>query len=198
MTANLPEPPPITSQVSIATRLRNLLIVLVAVVLSATVFFGLRTQTNSVSLTTIAEDAVPLEVALGNGKPTLMEFYANWCTSCQAMAKDVSDLKQQYGNRVNFVMLNVDNTKWLPEILHYRVDGIPHFVYLNQRGETLASAIGEQPRAVLEENLVALTNGEILPYAKASGRTSEFSTTITNTPSKATTDPRSHSNQVVN
>ncbi len=180
-----------------ATRFRNLLIVLVAVVLSVTVFFGLRTQTSSVSLTVMAKEAMPLEMALSNGKPTLMEFYANWCTSCQAMAKDVSELKQQYSDRVNFVMLNVDNTKWLPEILHYRVDGIPHFVYLNQQGEPLASAIGEQPRSILEDNLVALAEGELLPYAKTSGRTSEFSTSTTTTPNQATTNPRSHSSQVV-
>jgi hypothetical protein len=45
------------------------------------------------------------------------------------MAPDVGVLKKQYGESVNFVMLNIDNTKWLPEILNYRVDGIPHFVF---------------------------------------------------------------------
>lgn len=178
-----------------ATRLRNFFIVLVAAVLTVSLFLGLRTETGSATLSTIAEDSVPLEVALSNGNPTLMEFYANWCTSCQAMAPDIESLKQQYGDRVNFVMLNVDNTKWLPEILSYRVDGIPHFVFLGRDGQPVAQSIGEQPRSVMEENLIALTSGVPLPHAATTGQTSAFSAPVS---SQGATDPRSHGSQVVN
>ncbi len=184
-----------TDQPSLATRIRNLLIVLVAVVLSVSVFLGTRAESGSATLTTIAEDSVPLEVALSNGKPTLMEFYANWCTSCQAMAADMAELKRQYGDRVNFVMLNVDNTKWLPEILSYRVDGIPHFVFLGKDGQAMAQTIGEVPRSIMQSNLVALADGEAIPYAQATGQTSAFSAPVNST---AKTDPRSHGSQVVN
>ncbi|UWU46973.1 Thiol-disulfide isomerase or thioredoxin [Limnospira platensis C1] len=122
---------------SFTTRLRNFLIALVAIVLSVLVFWGFRTNATSISLTELATESTPLEVALSNGKPTLMEFYANWCTTCQAMAEDMADLRDSYGDRINFVMLNVDNTKWLPEILKYRVDGIPHFVFLNDQAEVM-------------------------------------------------------------
>ncbi|MGA7935392.1 MAG: thioredoxin family protein [Kovacikia sp.] len=181
-------------QSSLVNKLRNFLIVMVAVVLSAALFLGLNTETGSARLTTIAEDSVPLEVALGSGKPTLMEFYANWCTSCQAMAPDMESLKQQYSDKVNFVMLNVDNTKWLPEILSYRVDGIPHFVFLNQDGQSIAQTIGEQPRSIIEANLVALTSGDALPYAQSTGQTSAFSPPSA---TKGVADPRSHGSQVV-
>ncbi|MEO1467086.1 MAG: thiol:disulfide interchange protein, partial [Cyanobacteria bacterium J06633_1] len=59
-------------------------------------------------------------------------------------AGDLAQLKESYGDRVNFVMLNVDNTKWLPEMLRYRVDGIPHFLFMDVQGEAIAEAIGEQ------------------------------------------------------
>lgn len=185
---------PETNQTAIATKVRNLLIVLVAVVLSVAVFFGTRTESGSARLTAIAEDSMPLEVALSNGNPTLMEFYANWCTSCQAMAPDMATLKQQYGDQVNFVMLNVDNTKWLPEVLSYRVDGIPHFVFLDKSGQAVAQAIGEQPRSIMEANLVALKSEETPPYAQAAGQTSAFSPPSA---TKGATDPRSHGSQVV-
>lgn len=182
------------SKSAFATRLRNFVIVLVAVLLSAAVFLGLQTGTNTASLAAMAESSMPLEEALSNGKPTLMEFYADWCTSCQAMAQDMDELKTEYGDRVNFVMLNVDNTKWLPEMLHYRVDGIPHFVFLDRTGETLASTIGEQPRTIMAANLEALMTEHSLPYAQAKGRISGLDAT---TPSSRPDDPRSHGSQVV-
>lgn len=173
---------------SVGTQVRNLLIVLVAIALSVAVFLGLRTQTYTVSLNTLAEASTPLETALSNGKPTLMEFYANWCTTCQAMAQDISQLEAKYTDQVNFVMLNVDNSKWLPEVLHYRVDGIPHFVFLGADGEEIASAIGQQPQTVMEDNLLALAANQPLPYLEASGRTSAFES-----PAKANSDnPRGH------
>jgi thiol-disulfide isomerase/thioredoxin len=197
MAANSPNPTGTSpEQASVGTRVRNLLIVLVAIALSVTVFLGLQTQTRSVSLPHLAENSIPLEVALTNGKPTLMEFYADWCTSCQAMAEDINELEQQYGSNVNFVMLNVDNTKWLPEILHYRVDGIPRFIFLGQDGEAIASTIGEQPRAIMTANLEALVTGESLPYAQATGQVSAFAAPVGSKGGSA--DPRSHGSQVVN
>ncbi|AFZ48554.1 Thioredoxin domain-containing protein [Cyanobacterium stanieri PCC 7202] len=155
-------------------RLRNLVIALVAIALSVTLVLGLQTSANSESLEAQAQNAIPLEVAVSNGKPTLMEFYANWCTSCQAMAGDMATLKQEYGNDVNFVMLNVDNTKWLPEVLRYQVDGIPHFVFLGQDGSAIASTIGEQPLSIFEKNLTALIDNNPLPYANSQGITSQL------------------------
>jgi thiol-disulfide isomerase/thioredoxin len=178
------------------TQLRNFLIALAAIALTIMFTLGLRTQTTGVSLSAMAKEAVPLETALSSGKPTLMEFYADWCTSCQAMAPELKNLKEQFRDRVNFVMLNVDNEKWLPEILSYRVDGIPHFVYIGADGKTVGQAIGEQPHQVLESNLVALTEGTALPYARISGQTSEFSAPVSATEKAA--DPRGHSSQVVN
>ena len=169
--------------------LRNILVAIAAIALSVALFIGLQTETNGSSLEAQVKQATRLDVALANGKPTLTEFYADWCTSCQAMAADLASIKQSYGDRVNFVMLNVDNTKWLPEILRYRVDGIPHFVFMNQEGKAIAEAIGEQPRSILEADLDALIANNSLPYASNKGQVSQFEA-----PSQVTdkTDPRSH------
>jgi thiol-disulfide isomerase/thioredoxin len=185
--ATTPQAPP-----SLAQRFRNFLIVSIGMVLATLVVLGVRTQTPAASLETLAVASTPLETALVNGKPSLVEFYANWCTSCQAMAGDMAALNTVYGNQVNFVMLNVDNTKWLPEMLHYRVDGIPHFVYLDEDGSTIAMAIGEQPKTVIAENLDALILGEALPYQQATGRTSDLEAPGLPTRSD---DPRSHGAQ---
>lgn len=183
MTATTPDP-----------KLRNLLIAVTAVILSVAIFLGFQTTATSTSLSAQAESATPIEVALANGKPTLTEFYANWCTSCQAMAPEIAEIKKDYGDYVNFVMLNVDNTKWLPEILRYRVDGIPHFVFLNRNGEPIAQTIGEQPRSIFVANLDALLADSPLPFATATGQTSEFTAPVSSSPSQ--TDPRAHGSQV--
>ncbi|MEG3848782.1 thioredoxin family protein [Microcoleus sp. herbarium19] len=188
-------PEPKNLEAKSAARIRNLLIVLAAIALSVSIFFGVRTQTPSSSLTEMAKAATPLETALANGKPTLMEFYANWCGSCQAMAKDLSEIKQKYAEPLNFVMLNVDNDKWLPEITKYRVDGIPHFVYLNNKGSSVAETIGEMPRSIMEANLEALIAGKDLPHAQAAGQVSNFTPPVK--PVKnSSSDPRAHGSQV--
>lgn len=188
------------SGTDMSTKIRNLLVVTVAVVLSVLVVLGVRTKTPAASLETLAAEATPLEVALTNGKPSLMEFYANWCTSCQAMAGDMADLRGTYGDSINFVMLNVDNNKWLPEMLHYRVDGIPHFVYLNATGETVTAAIGEQPKAIIASNLDALASGETLPYKSATGQISELDAPVSveAVTSDRSDNPRSHGAQAAN
>ncbi|MGF1541907.1 MAG: thioredoxin family protein [Pleurocapsa sp.] len=171
--------------------LRNIVIAIVAIVLSVALFLGLQTEASSSSLEAQVKQSTPLDVALNNHQPTLTEFYADWCTSCQAMAADLATIKQNYGDRVNFVMLNVDNTKWLPEILRYRVDGIPHFVFMNSQGDTVAEAIGEQPRSILEADLEALIADNPIPYAYGRGSVSQFQPPVN---VDQNTDPRSHGN----
>ena len=180
---------------SLSQRLRNFVVVAVAIGLTIAVVLGLQTRTPTASLTAMAESSTPLLEATSNGRPTMIEFYANWCTSCQAMAGELQQLKQTYGQDINFVMLNVDNNKWLPEMLHYNVDGIPHFAFLDRTGNDVGSSVGEVPKTVLAANLQALAQDEILPVAQATGETSR----LDNGPAAAgsQTDPRSHGAQVV-
>lgn len=175
---------------SVNNSVRNIVIAIAAVVLSVALFLGLQTETSSTSLESQVKRATGLEVALTNNKPTLTEFYADWCTSCQAMAGDLAQIKTDYGDRVNFVMLNVDNTKWLPEMLRYRVDGIPHFLFMDNQGEAIAEAIGEQPRRILEADLDALIANNPIPYANKRGQISQVEAKVRVTDD--TTDTRSH------
>jgi|ERR687885_1712106 thiol-disulfide isomerase/thioredoxin len=198
MTTKAPDSVPTSSQTAettISQRIRNVLITLVAFALGIALFLATNSPTMATSLDAQAEASTPLEVALSNGKPTLMEFYANWCTSCQTMAKDLGELKEKYAETVNFVMLNVDNSKWLPELDQYRVDGIPHFVFLGQDGKAIAQTIGEQPRSVMEANLDALVAALPLPYTQGSGKVSVFDSPVSAT-NTSPDDPRSHGTQV--
>ncbi|NEQ35529.1 MAG: thioredoxin fold domain-containing protein [Okeania sp. SIO3I5] len=180
---------------SLAVRWRNFIIVSVAIALSVTIFIGLRTETVSVSLNEMAETSTPLDIALTNNKPSIVEFYANWCTTCQAMAPELEEIRQQYAGNANFVMLNVDNSKWLPELVKYRVDGIPHFVFMDREGTEVGQTIGEVPKSVMAANIEALVAGSLLPYNGTVGQGSEFNAPVA--PIKASqADPRVHGSQV--
>lgn len=41
------------------------------------------------------------------GKPVVVDIYASWCPACTNIAPTISQLKQQYAGKVNFVVLDV-------------------------------------------------------------------------------------------
>ncbi|MGQ9836816.1 MAG: thioredoxin family protein [Cyanobacteriota bacterium] len=172
-----------------AKRLRNGLIAVAAVILAAGLFLANQSRSAGTSLEALAQRSVPLEEAQANGKPSLVEFYADWCTTCRSMAPVLASLKEEFAQQVNFVMLNVDNPKWLPELSRYRVNGIPHFLFLDREGELLGSAIGEQPKSVLQANLLALASGAPLQLVNG-GSVSDLNRNSPTLPAQP--DPRSH------
>jgi thiol-disulfide isomerase/thioredoxin len=56
--------------------------------------------------------ATPASKALAKelqGKPVLVDIYADWCGGCQAIKPTLTTLRKQYAGKVNFVVFNVTN-----------------------------------------------------------------------------------------
>ncbi len=90
-----------------------------------------------------------------SSKPVLVDFYADWCGPCKAFAPVLQQLKQEVGDQVRIIKINVDNN---PQIAgQYQVRSIPT-VMIFQEGELRWRAAGAQSLATLRLQLGALSH----------------------------------------
>lgn len=61
-------------------------------------------------------------------------------------------------------MLNVDNSRWLLELVEYWVDGILYFVFLDWEGIEVGQIIGEVLKFIMVVNIEVLVVGSFLLY----------------------------------
>jgi len=112
--------------------------------------FGASSLSGLITLKALAQDSVPYPTAIANGKPTLIEFYADWCTTCQGMSATIQNLEEKYGDRVNLVMLDIDDPQWDKLVRRYRVTGIPQYTFLDESQDTLDTLVGKIPQSIME------------------------------------------------
>jgi thioredoxin 1 len=83
---------------------------------------------------------------LHSERPTLVDFYADWCGPCRAMAPVIDDLASDFQGRANFVKVNVDES---PELAsRYGVQSIPTFIVV-RNGNAAERLVGVQTRQAL-------------------------------------------------
>ena len=114
-------------------------------------------------LAKLAKNSLLPEQALSNGRPTVLEFYADWCEACKEMAPDMVNVKKQNSNKVDVVLLNVDNPRWVDLIDKYNVNGIPQLIFFNDKGEFKGFLLGVRKYNELNEIFFALINNLELP-----------------------------------
>ena len=108
---------------------------------------------STLQLKKLGNSSMDPEIAFTNGKPTYLEFYAEWCEICKEMAPEVAKLKKDFDDKINFVFLNVDNPKWDKFIKEFKVNGIPQINIIDANANLLATLTGLQEENTIEQSL---------------------------------------------
>ena len=60
---------------------------------------------------------------LNSANPVFVDFWAEWCGPCRIVGPVVEELSNEYGDKINFVKVNVDENNELAQ--KYNVFSIP-------------------------------------------------------------------------
>jgi len=142
----------------------------------------------------LARQSLDLGVALKDGRPTVVEFYADWCEACRSMAPAMEAIESGHRGELDVVLLNVDNPRWQNEVERYEVNGIPQLELFDAQGQQVGRSLGARNRNELDALSGALIAQTPLPRLAGVGAISTVGSAANSGggPSGPPPGPRSH------
>jgi thioredoxin 1 len=81
---------------------------------------------------------------LASDKLTVVDFWAEWCPPCRAIAPSIEELSKEYDGRVNVGKVNVDHNPDLS--VNYGITSIPVILFI-KGGKVVDKLTGAQPKS---------------------------------------------------
>lgn len=169
---------------------QRIVLLIMAVALAVALLLLRGGMDNQSPMEQLARRSIAPDVALSNGRPTILEFYADWCQACREMAPAMLSLEQNTRQQLDIVLVNVDNPRWSDLVDDYDVNGIPQLNFFSADGEARGRSIGVRRPEELNALGAALIRGTELPQFAGIGSLSSVNDTTSQR--AAVTGPRSH------
>jgi len=104
-----------------------------------------------------ADDHTFETAILKGGRPALVDFWAPWCGPCRALAPILEALAGEYGERLDVVKVDIDESP--QTALQYGVRSIPTLLFIKD-GQVRETKIGMASRedlaAMIDRNLKSI------------------------------------------
>ena len=88
------------------------------------------------------------KLVIESDKPVMVDFWAPWCGPCKAIAPTVEALEKEFGDKISFVKINVDDNPISPS--KYGIQAIPTLIFF-KNGEVAEQITGMVPKQNLED-----------------------------------------------
>ena len=96
------------------------------------------------------KDATFENEVLGSDKVAIIDFWAEWCGPCKAIAPIIEELAEDYKDQALIGKVDVDSN---PEIsMRYGIRNIPTILFI-KNGEVVDKQVGAVPKSTLEDTL---------------------------------------------
>jgi len=90
------------------------------------------------------------DLVLKSETPVLVDFWAEWCGPCKAVAPILEEISNEYAGKIKIVKLNTDEEG--PMAMKYGISSIPT-MNLFVGGQIVKSIVGARPKPAIVKEL---------------------------------------------